>query len=138
MYALAYGGDLIWMAFGTAGLVSGTALAYGTLTKSDLTGLGRMLNFALMALIGITLLWFVASFFTTLTFMHLFICYFGLAIFVGLTAYEAQQIRSMSAQLQGTSSATMGKYSLLMALRMYINVIMVCWYILQIFASNRD
>jgi FtsH-binding integral membrane protein len=36
----------------------------------------------------------------------------------------------------GGQSALAHKLSLIMALRMYVNVVMIFWYLLQIFAAN--
>ena len=71
-----------------------------------------------------------------MTWANLFISYLGLVIFVGLTAYDAQTIRSFSMQADIASVASY-KLSLIMALRMYINVIMIFWYLLRIFSSSR-
>lgn len=135
-YAAAYGGGVIWSAFATAALVYTLALGYGVFTKSDLTSIGKILTFALIGLIAVTLLYFVLSFFFTLGWMNLVISYIGLVIFVGLTAWDAQQIRNMSYQVNGNSIVGY-KLSLVMALKMYINVIMIFWYLLQIFSSSR-
>jgi uncharacterized protein len=136
LYAAQFGGHLIWTAFATAGLIYGLALGYGLFTKSDLTSIGRILSVALMGLIGISLLYLILSFFIDVTWMNLLISYLGLAIFVGLTAYDAQQIRAMSTQVDSHSVMSY-KLSLVMALRMYINVIMIFWYLLQIFSSSQ-
>lgn len=135
-FAAAYGGGIIWSAFLTAAVIFGIATFYGVFTKSDLTSMGKILRIGLFGLIGVTLLYFVLSFFFQLTWMNLLISYLGLGIFVGLTVYDAQQIRYMSAQASG-NSAMVYKLSVLMALQMYINVIMIFWYLLQIFAANR-
>lgn len=136
-YAYAAGGQAIWMAFGTGALVFGTAMCYGLMTKSDLTGIGKILMIALIGLVAVTLLYAILSFFFAMPWMNLLISYIGLIIFVGLTAYDAQQIRSMGQQVD-PSSVMSYKLSLMMALRMYINVIMIFWYLLQIFANNRN
>lgn len=135
-YASAYGGGVIWSAFATAAFVYGFAMCYGVFTKSDLTSIGKILTFALIGLIAVTLIYFVLSFFFTLTWMNLLISYLGLVIFTGLTAWDAQQIRRMSAQVDGNSIMAY-KLALVMALRMYINVIMIFWYLLQIFSSGK-
>ena len=134
--AHAYGGEIIWSAFATASVIFAIAVGYGVFTKSDLTSLGKILMIAVMGLFAVTLLYFVLSFFMNLTWLHLVISYIGRGIFVGLTAYDAQQIRYMSVQVSGDSVAG-AKMSLLMALKMYINVVMIFWYLLQIFASGK-
>lgn len=136
-YAAAYGGQVIWSAFATGGLIFAVGTIYGTVTKSDLTALGKILTFALIGLVAVSLLFMVLSFFMQLTWMHLLISYLGLGIFVGLTVYDAQTIRrfSMQAEHAGDSIASY-KLSLIMALKMYVNVIMIFWYLLQIFSSG--
>lgn len=136
LYAAAYGGSVIWTAFATAALIFGVACFYGIFTKADLTSIGRILQIAVIGLIAVTLLYFVLSFFMTLTWMNLFISYIGLIIFTGLTAYDAQQIKQMGRQVGGSPESA--RMSLVLALQMYINVIMIFWYLLQIFSSRRD
>jgi len=135
-FAAAHGGQAIWSAFATGSAIFLFAMAYGMFTKSDLTSLGRILSFGLIGLIGISLLFMILSFFLPMQWADLFISYLGLVIFVGLTAYDAQTIRSMSMQVDINSVASY-KLSMIMALRMYVNVIMIFWYLLRIFSSNR-
>ena len=134
-FAAAYGGQVIWAAFATASAIFGVATLYGVFTKNDLTSLGRILTMGLVGLIVVSLLFFVISFFVQLTWLHLFISWIGLGIFVGLTAYDAQTIKSYSMQADVNSVASY-KLSMIMALKMYINVIMIFWYLLQIFSSG--
>lgn len=134
-YASAFGGQVIWAAFGTAAIVFGIAILYGVFTKSDLTSLGRILSIAVIGLIVVTLFYMVLSMFMPMSKMMLLISYMGLVIFTGLTAYDANQIKKMSLEVDGYSIASC-KLSLVLALRMYINVIMIFWYLLQIFSSS--
>lgn len=134
-FAAAFGGQIIWTAFGTAALIFAIAVAYGVFSKSDMTSLGRILSLGVIGLVAVTLLYMVLSLFMPMTGMMLMISYLGLIVFVGLTAYDANQIRKMSEQVDGYSVMSC-KLSLVMALRMYINVIMVFWYLLQIFSSS--
>lgn len=134
-FAAAYGGQVIWTAFAAAAGIFGMTALYGAFTKSDLTGLGQIMTFALLGLVLFTLLHLVLSFFLPLTGMHLLISYLGLVIFIGLTAYDAQNIKRASQQADNSEVAY--KLSIMMALRMYINVVMIFWYLLQIFASSQ-
>lgn len=138
-YAAAYGGGVIWSAFGVGAMVYFIAMLYGLFTKSDLTRIGTILTFGLIGLIGVTIVFAILSFFFNMTWLNLVISYIGLVIFVGLTAWDAQTIRRMSAQIGPGSDAVIAyKMALVMALRMYINVIMIFWYLLQIFASSSN
>ena len=136
VYAASFGGGMIWTAFVTASSVFLLAMAYGVFTKNDLTSLGRILTFGLIGLLAVSLLFMVLSFFIQLRMLDLLISYIGLVIFVGLTAYDAQTIRKYSLQADVNSVASY-KLSLIMALQMYINVIMIFWYLLRIFSSGR-
>lgn len=135
-FAASFGGAVIWTAFATSAGIFLSAALYGMFTKSDLTSLGRILSFALMGLIVVSLIFFVLSLFMPIGGAQLVISYLGLIIFIGLTAYDAQTIRSLSMQADIQSVASY-KLSLVMALRMYINVIMLFWYLLRIFSSQR-
>ncbi len=134
-FAAAFGGGVIWAAFAVGSAIFLTAMAFGIFTRSDLTSLGRILMFGLIGLCAVSLIFFLLSFFIDMTLAHLFISYIGLIIFVGLTAFDAQNIRRMS--LEADNSVMAYKLSLVMALQMYMNVIMIFWYLLQIFSSNR-
>ncbi|MBJ7450232.1 MAG: Bax inhibitor-1/YccA family protein [Parachlamydiales bacterium] len=136
MFISMAGGQVVWTAFATAAVIYGAAVLYGTCTKSDLTSMGKILWFAVIGLIGLTLLQFALSFFMTLTKMQIMISYLGLAIFVGLSAFQAQQIRQMAQKVDGNSVIAY-KMALMMAFQMYVNVIMIFWYLLQIFSSQK-
>nr|CRI43113.1 Uncharacterized protein TC_0206 [Chlamydia pneumoniae] len=139
VYAAQYGGGVIWAAFGSAALVFGLAAVYGAFTKSDLTKISKIMTFALIGLLLVTLVFAVVSMFVSMPLIYLLICYLGLVIFVGLTAADAQAIRRISSTI-GDNNTLSYKLSLMFALKMYCNVIMVFWYLLQIFSSsgNRD
>ena len=136
LYAMSVGGDVIWSAFLTAGALFGGSVLYGIFSKSDLTSMGRILRVALFGLIGLTFLNMILSFFMHIPAMNLMISYVGLVIFIGLTAFDAQTIRRVSAQVDGNGTIA-AKMSLMMALKMYLNVIMIFWFLLQIFAGGR-
>jgi len=136
-FAAAYGGQLIWTAFAGAAAIFAIAMLYGMFTNSDLTSLGRILSMGLLGLIFLSVVALIASFFVPITMLHVLISWLGLAIFVGLTAYDAQTIRQFSLQADVHSVASY-KLSMMMALKMYINVIMIFWYLLQIFSSSQE
>lgn len=136
VFAISYGGEVIWSAFATGSAIFGVSMLYGIFTKSDLTNLGKILALGLVGLFAVTLVYFLLSFFIPMKGAYLLISYVGLALFVGLTAYDAQTIRRLGMQVDVRSVASY-KLSMIMALKMYINVIMIFWYLLQIFSSSR-
>lgn len=135
VYAASYGGGVIWAAFLTAASIFGAAALYGTFTKNDLTSWGRILSLGLIGLIAVSLMFFIVSFFIPMPFLYLLICYLGLVLFVALSAYDAQTIKKLSLQADIHSPVSY-KLAMIMALKMYLNVIMIFWYLLQIFGSG--
>jgi FtsH-binding integral membrane protein len=135
VFAQSMGGETIWMTFGTAAMLFGLATFYGTMTKSDLTSMGQILSLGVVGLFFVTLLFAVFSFFFQVTWAQLLISYVGLGIFLGLTMTDANAIRQMSRTvvMQGEDSY---KMSLMMSFKMYINLIMIFWYLLQILSAN--
>ena len=135
VYAAQFGGGIVWAAFGSAAVIFGLSAAYGAFTKNDLTQIHRILMLALVGLMVISLGFLIVSLFTPMPLLYLLICYLGLAIFVGLTVVDAQSIRRVARSV-GDHGDLSYKLSLIMALQMYCNVIMMFWYLLQIFASS--
>ncbi|WP_276815941.1 Bax inhibitor-1/YccA family protein [Chlamydia gallinacea] len=135
VYALHYGGNVVWAAFGSAGLIFGIAAAYGAFTKTDLTQVSKILTLGLVGFVLVSGIFAIVSLFIYMPVFYLFICYIGLLMFVGLTVVDAQTIRKVS-QTVGNDGDLSYKLSLILALEMYCNVILVFWSLLQIFSSS--
>lgn len=116
--------------FITAGTF-GAMAAYGYFTKKDLTSWGRIL---LMALIGIIIA-SVVNIFLRNSMFDLVISYIGVAIFVGLTAYDSQKIKEMMLQAPDASEHAQ-KIALLGALTLYLDFINLFLYLLRIFGKR--
>ena len=112
---------------GTFGAIS----AYGYFTKKDLSSLGSIL---IMALIGILIASLVNIFLGSST-LYWIISYVGVAIFVGLTAYDTQKIKESI--MNSDVNETAYKIALMGALELYLDFINLFIYLLRIF-GNRD
>ncbi len=107
--------------------------AYGYATKRDLTSLG---GFLMMGLIGIILASVVNIFLRSSGFQWL-ITYAGIAVFIGLTAYDTQAIKAMaSAGFSGSEEERKG--AIIGALRLYLDFINLFLLLLRIFGRGRD
>lgn len=113
---------------GTFGAMS----AYGYFTKKDLTKMG---NLAMMALIGIIIA-SIVNIFMQSTMMHWVITYLGVAIFVGLTAYDTQKLKAMAAN-GFTDEENMEKGAIIGALTLYLDFINMFLFLLRIFGSRK-
>jgi hypothetical protein len=118
--------------FITAGTFAAMSL-YGYTTKRDLTSIG---SFLVMGLIGIIIASIVNIFFRSPAFYWL-ITYAGIAIFVGLTAYDAQKIKEMAyAGFSGSEEERKG--AVIGALRLYLDFINLFLLLLRIFGRRSD
>ncbi len=106
---------------------------YGYTTRRDLTSMG---SFLMMGLIGIIIASVVNFFFKSPAFYWL-ITYAGVAIFVGLTAYDAQAIKEMAyAGFAGSEEERKG--AVIGALRLYLDFINLFLLLLRIFGRRSD
>lgn len=118
--------------FITAGTFGAMAF-YGYTTKKDLSSMGKIL---FMALIGLIIATVVNMFMKSSGFQYI-LSYIGVAIFVGLTAWDSQKIKQML-MTQYDMSEGAQKLALLGALTLYLDFINLFLYLLRIFGSNRD
>ena len=114
---------------GTFGAVS----FYGFVTKRDLTSVG---SFMFMALIGLILASVVNWFFKSPA-LYWIITYAGIAIFIGLTAYDTQKLK-MIHQQGFESGDILKKMALLGALTLYLDFINLFLLLLRIMGRRRN
>lgn len=117
--------------FITAGTF-GAMATYGYFTKTDLSKIGNILFMALIGLIIAT----VVNIFLRSAMFDLILSYLGVAIFVGLTAWDSQKIKRMLA-MQTDMGETAQKIALMGSLTLYLDFINMFLYLLRIF-GNRD
>jgi len=120
-------------AFGTTAILFGIMTFIGFTTDIDLSRFGSLL---LMALIGLI----IASIVNILigsSFLTLIISIVGVLIFMGLTAYDTQNIKRMAAapEIQADGSLV-AKYAIYGALSLYINFINIFLFLLQIMGGS--
>lgn len=118
--------------FITAGMFAGL-LVYGTVTKDDLTSIGKLCGMALWGLIiaaVVNLFWHSDRFDWIASFA-------GVLVFTGLTMYDAQKIRQLAAHEDQLDRATIGKVGLLGALTLYLDFINLFLYILRLLGKKK-
>ncbi|MCK8784012.1 Bax inhibitor-1/YccA family protein [Roseomonas sp. NAR14] len=120
--------------FVTAGMFAAVSL-YGYTTNADLT---RMGSFMMMGLIGIIIAGLVNMFMQSSA-LQFAISVLGVVIFVGLTAYDTQRIKSdyiEYAYAEGTELA--GKRSVMDALGLYLNFVNLFQFMLQFMGVRQN
>ena len=106
---------------------------YGMATKRDLTSMGQ---FMFMGLIGIVIA-SVVNLFIRSSGMSLIVSYIGVIVFVGLTAYDTQKLKTMAlSQPDGLDGGTIRKGAILGALTLYLDFINLFLMLLRILGSR--
>ena len=117
--------------FVTAGTFAAMAVV-GYTTKKDLSGLTRYL---IMGLIGV-LIATVVNIFVASTVFDWLVSYIGIAVFVGLTAYDSQKIKNMLMNYGTDMGENSKKIALMGSLSLYLDFINLFLYILRLFGRN--
>lgn len=118
--------------FVTGGAFGGLTL-FAFVTKKDLSGVG---NFCMVGLIGIILA-SVVNIFVGSSAVHFAISVLGVLIFAGLTAYDTQKMKEY-AYTQDTDNETGRRASIMAALELYLDFIMMFIYLTQLLGASRD
>ncbi len=117
--------------FITAGTFAGMAFV-GYTTKKDLSKMGGILIMGVIGLVIAT----VVNMFVASSMLDWIISYLGVAIFVGLTAYDAQKIKDMLRTYGTEVNDETQKIALLGSLRLYLDFVNLFLYLLRIFGKR--
>jgi len=108
---------------------------YGWTTRRDLTSIGGFLT---MGLIGIVIASLV-NLFVQSSAVSTIVSYIGVLVFVGLTAYDTQDIKNMAmSQPADIDAGAVRKGAILGALKLYLDFINLFLMLLRIFGGRRD
>jgi uncharacterized protein len=129
---LAFTASSILGVFLTTSIVFGIMAIAGYTTHQDLTKFGSIL---IMFLIGIIVA-SVVNLFLHSSGMDMLITYIGVAVFVGLTAYDVQKLKNIGAGLT-YGDATASKMALMGGLTLYLDFINLFLMLLRLFGRRR-
>lgn len=128
---LVYTSALISTVFLVTALVFGVMAVAGYTTNTDLTKFGSLM---VMGLFGIIIASVVNMFMHSAQ-MEYIISYIGVAVFVGLTAFDVQRLKRIGEGIEyGTASA--GKMAVMGALTLYLDFINLFLMLLRVFGGN--
>ena len=132
---LAYTQSAITSTFFVCAATFTACSVYGWTTRRDLTTMGGFLT---MGLIGIVIA-SVVNMFVQSSAVSIIVSYVGVLVFVGLTAYDTQDIKNMALSQPGDIDAgAVRKGAILGALKLYLDFINLFLMLLRIFGSSRD
>ena len=118
--------------FITAGTFAATGI-YGYVTKKDLSSLGSLCIMRVIGLIIAT----VVNIFLASDALTMVISYIGVALFVGLTAYDTQKIKRLLLSNDMEVNEETQKIALLGALTLYLDFINLFLYLLRILGDRK-
>lgn len=125
-------GTIVYTLFITAGTF-GAMSVYGYFTKTDLSKMG---SYLIMALFGLLIAMVVNIFVASSTFDWI-ISIVGVLLFVGLTAWDTQQVKQLSAM--NLDPAMADKLATMGAMNLYLDFINLFLFLLRILGgSSRD
>lgn len=127
---LVYTGESVTRVFLISAAMFGSMSIYGYTTKRDLTGIG---SFLFMGLIGLIIASIVNIFWASSA-LFFAVSVIGVAIFVGLTAYDTQKIRLM--YMEGNEDYS-SRAAISGALSLYMDFINLFLYMLRLFGNRR-
>ena len=129
---LAYTAQSVFATFVTTAGMFGAMSVYGTVTKKDLTSWGSLL---FMGLIGLIIA-MVVNIFLQSPAMGFVISGVGVIIFLGLTAYDTQMLKTMGEQMPA-DAAVVRRGSIMGALRLYLDFINLFLMLLRFMGDRR-
>ena len=127
---LAYEMGTIIKVFISSAALFGLMAILGATTKTDLTKMGSFLMMALFGLIIASLI----NMFTQSSKMDYILSFIGVIIFTGLTAYNVQKIKNLSAESDG--SEIYMKMGVMSAFSLYLDFINIFLYLLRLFGRK--
>lgn len=116
-------------AFMGAGVLFGCLSFYGYFTKRDLDSLGKFMFVGLIAIVIASII----NIFVGSSLMQMVISAVAIVIFLGLTAYDTQQIREIVSDGEAGDGAEISG-----ALTLYLDFINIFLSLLQLFGNKKD
>lgn len=133
--------SMVLMAYTTSSAVNTFFVTAGTFgvmsfvgftTKQDLTRFG---SYLFMALIGVIIA-SVINIFTRSSVIEWVISFAGLAVFIGLTAYDTNKLKIMADNMSADSEQGK-KFAIYGALQLYLDFINIFLYLLRLFGERK-
>lgn len=130
---LVYKIQSIGMVFLSSSLMFGLLAAYGYMTKTDLSSFGKILLFALLAIIIMS----VINIFAHNGTFGIIISIISIVVFLGLTAWDMQALKAMY-NYYASDEKELGKIAIYGALDLYLDFINIFLQLLNLFGKSKD
>lgn len=129
---LIYTASSVLSVFISSSLLFGVMAVAGYTTNQDLTKFGSLMMMGVVGIIIATLV----NLFLRSSGLDMAIAYVGVAVFIGLTAYDTQKLKRIGAGLE-YGDANSKKYALMGGLTLYLDFINLFIMLLRVFGRRR-
>lgn len=123
----------VGMVFLSAALMFALLAIYGYTTKSNLSSFGKILIFALLAIIIISII----NIFTKNAGINLFLCIVSILVFLGLTAWDMNNLKAIYNYYK-SDEKELAKAAIYGALDLYLDFINIFLELLNLFGKKND
>lgn len=123
----------IIMVFISAALMFGLLAIYGYVTKQDLSSLGKIMIFALIAVLIMSLI----NLFVMNSTFGAVVSVISIVVFLGLTAWDMQALKAMH-NYYSNDEDELNKVAIYGALDLYLDFINIFLQLLQLFGKSND
>lgn len=130
---LVYKIESVGLVFLSAAVMFGLLALYGYITKQDLSSLGKILIFALLAIVVMSLI----NIFVGNESFNIFISIVSVVIFLGLTAWDMQALKAMY-NYYSSDERELSKMTIYGALDLYLDFINIFLSLLNLFGKSKD
>lgn len=129
---LAYGYGNAILVFGLACVFFGAMAVAGHMTRVDVSRFRGIVVGGLIAVIALSVL----NLFLHMEWLEIGICIFGLALFMGITTYDAKKTKDLYFQFENDSEM-LAKASIFSALALYLDFLNIFLYLLRLLGRNK-
>lgn len=123
----------IGLAFGFTALLFLDLAVIGMTTKFDISKISPLLFSGLLIMVIVS----IVGLFMDLSTMEVGLCYVGIVIFMGLTAYDTQNIKRLY-YMSEDNPKLQAKLSIYSALELYLDFINIFLYVLRLLGKHND
>ena len=134
IYFLRFDVTILVYAFAATAVLFALMAGASLIFNLQLDRIFPILMFGLFALI----IFGILGMFLNLGVLNIAICYLGIAVFMGLTAYDTAKIRVLYETYSGRDAAMLQKASIYAALQLYLDFINLLLYILRLFGGRSN
>lgn len=134
LYFVRFNVTILVFAFAATAVLFALMAGASLIFNLQLDSIRPVLFFGLLGLI----IFGILGMFLNLGVLNIALCYVGIAVFMGYTAYDTAKIKNLYAVYSGRDTAMLQKASIFAALQLYLDFINLLLYIVRLFGGRNS